>query len=74
MTVQHVLDPWPDKVSFDYEGNPVVQICLTVVDGELCRRPYSDPVHLPAAFADPGPLITEGPWKGWHETGATDQR
>jgi hypothetical protein len=74
MTEQHEFDPWPDKVSFDWEGNPVVQICLAVVDGQLCRQPYSDSVHPAGPLATSGPFITEDPWTGWIKVGATEQR
>jgi hypothetical protein len=69
---KHALDPWPDKVSFDWQGNPVVQLCLAVVDGQVCRRPYSDPVHLPMPSGESGKLATEGPWKGWRAVGSTE--
>jgi hypothetical protein len=67
LAAQHEFDPWPDRVAFYYDGEPVVQRCLD------CRQPYSDPAHLPMVRAEESaPVITDGPWKGWRQAGWTE--
>ncbi len=75
MTKQHEMKNYPPKVSFDHEGNAVPHICIAVINGELCGKSYNDDVHpLRYRMEASAPLITEGPWAGWRDLGAIDER